>query len=395
MHLINKIKELADNYFNDIVEIRRHIHQNPELSFKEFKTSEYIASQLKKENIYFKKGFVKTGIVAEIKGKNSTKKTIALRADMDALPIIEENNISYKSQNNAMHACGHDAHTASLIGVAKILNTIKTEFEGTVKLIFQPGEELLPGGAIQMIEQGALNNPKPDIVIAQHVFPDLQAGTVGFKKGKYMASSDEIYLTIKGKGGHAAMPKITTNIVLVASKIIVALHQMIENETPETAPTVLAFGKAIANGATNVIPNEVKFEGTFRTMDEEWRQKAHIEIKNIANSIAKKHGAQCEINIVKGYPLLNNDVETTEKAICFAQQYLGKKHVVELDQRMTSEDFAYYSQNFPSTFYRLGIGNKEKNIASKQHTSTFNIDEDALKTGMGLMSWLAISLLNE
>ena len=292
-----------------------------------------------------------------------------------------------------MHACGHDAHTASLIGVAKILNSIKSEFEGTVKLIFQPGEELLPGGAIQMIEQGALNNPKPEIVIAQHVSPELQVGTVGFRTGKYMASSDEIYLTVKGKGGHAAMPKITTNIILVASKIIVALHQMIEKETPQTAPTVLAFGKSIANGATNVIPGEIKFEGTFRTMNEDWRKKAHSEIKNIANSIAKEHEAQCEINIVKGYPLLNNDVAVTEKTIAFAQQYLGKEKVIELDQRMTSEDFAYYAQNFPSTFYRLGISNKEKNISSKQHTSTFKIDEDSLKTGMGLMAWLAISLL--
>ncbi|RLD61859.1 MAG: amidohydrolase [Bacteroidetes bacterium] len=390
---INKIKELSDYYFNDIVKIRRHIHQNPELSFKEFKTSEFIASQLEKENINFKTGFVKTGIIAEIKGKNPTKKTIALRADIDALPIIEENNISYKSQNKAMHACGHDAHTASLIGVAKILNSIKSEFEGTVKLIFQPGEELLPGGAIQMIEQGALNNPKPDIVIAQHVSPELQVGTVGFRKGKYMASSDEIYLTVKGKGGHAAMPKITTNIILIASKIIVALHQMIEKETPQTAPTVLSFGKSIAKGATNVIPNEVKFEGTFRTMDETWRKKAHIKIKNIANSIAKENGAQCDINIIKGYPMLNNDVKVTEKAIVFAQQYLGKEKVIELEQRMTSEDFAYYAQNFPSTFYRLGISNKEKNISSKQHTSTFKIDEDSLKTGMGLMAWLAISLL--
>ncbi len=395
MILINKIKQLADNYFNDIVKIRRYIHQNPELSFKEFNTSDYIASQLEQENINFKKGFVKTGIVAEIKGKNPTKRTIALRADMDALPIIEENDISYKSQNNAMHACGHDVHVASLIGAAKILNNLKSEFEGTVKLIFQPGEELLPGGAKQMIEQGALNNPTPDIVIAQHVLPELQVGTVGFKKGKYMASSDEIYITVKGKGGHAAMPNKTTNIVLVASQIIVALHQMIERETPASASTVLAFGKAVANGATNVIPDEAKIEGTFRTLDEAWRQKAHHEINKIANSIAKNKGAECKINIVKGYPVLNNDVAVTEKTIALANQYLGKKNVIELGQRMTSEDFAYYSQIYPSTFYRLGISNKEKNISSKLHTSTFNIDENALKIGMGLMAWLTISLLNE
>lgn len=395
MNLINKIKQLSDNYFNDIVKIRRHIHQNPELSFNEFNTSSYIASQLEQENIEFKKGFVKTGIVAEIKGKNPTKKTIALRADMDALPIIEKNDISYKSQNNAMHACGHDAHVASLIGVAKILNNLKSEFEGTVKLIFQPGEELLPGGAIQMIEQGALNNPKPDIVIAQHVFPELPVGKVGFRKGVYMASSDEIYITIKGKGGHAAMPNKTTNIVLVASQIIVALHQMIESKSPKSVPTVLAFGKVIANGATNVIPNELKIEGTFRTMDENWRQKAHDEINKIAFLIAERMGAKCEIKIAKGYPVLKNDVNVTEKSVTFAQQYLGKKNVVELDQRMTSEDFAYYSLYYPATFYRLGISNKEKNILSGLHTSTFNIDEDALKVGMGLMSWIAISLLNE
>lgn len=395
MILINRIKQLADNYFNDIVKIRRYIHQNPELSFGEFNTSDYIASQLEKENIQFKKGFVKTGIVAEIKGENSTKKTIVLRADMDALPIIEKNDILYKSQNNAMHACGHDAHVASLIGVAKILNNLRSEFEGTVELIFQPGEELLPGGAIQMIEQGALNNPKPDMVIAQHVFPELQVGKVGFRKGVYMASSDEIYITIKGKGGHAAMPNKTTNIVLVASKIIVALHQMVDSKSPKSVPTVLAFGKVIANGATNVIPNQINIEGTFRTMDENWRQKAHDEIKKIAFLIAEKMGAKCEINIAKGYPVLKNDVDVTKKSITFAQQYLGENNVVELDLRMTSEDFAYYSLYYPATFYRLGISNKEKNILSGLHTSTFNIDEDALKIGMGLMSWIAISLLNE
>jgi len=393
MDIQEKIKALAENYHQEIIQIRRYLHQHPELSFEEFETSKYIVQQLDKIGIEYKTGFVKTGIVGHIYGKNPTKKVVALRADMDALPIIEENDVPYKSTNNAMHACGHDVHTASLIGTAKILNELKEEFEGTIKLIFQPGEELIPGGAILMMQEGALDNPEPDIVIGQHTYPGLPAGKIGMKPGNYMASSDEIYLTVKGKGGHAAIPEDVIDTVLMASKIIVRLKEQISTRNYTTTPTILSFGKVIANGATNVIPNEVKIEGTFRTFHEGWRKEAHSKIINIAQSIAKDMGGSCEVLIKNGYPYLKNDEEFTEKVMLIGNDYLGEKNVKKLKQRLTSEDFAYYSHKYPSVFYRLGISNCDQGITSQLHSSTFNIDEEALKTGMGFMAFLAIKLL--
>ncbi len=391
-----KIKSLAEKFHAELISIRRHIHQNPELSFEEYKTSEYIQKVLTEYDIPFKAGYVNTGIVALIEGKkeSSNKKVIALRADMDALPVNEENDIEYKSNNKGvMHACGHDVHTACLLGTAKVLKEIENEFSGTVKLIFQPAEELLPGGGKMMIEEGALENPKPDMILAQHVMPTMDVGTVGFKSGMYMASNDEIYLTIKGKGGHAAMPHQLTDNVLIASHIIVALQQITSRKALSSTPTVLSFGKFIANGATNIIPDEVKIEGTFRTMDEEWRAEAHKEITKIASGIANSMGAECEVNIKNGYPFLINDEKVTEASKTFASEYLDNNNVLDMDIRMTAEDFAYYSQKIPATFYRLGIRNESKNITSSLHTSTFNIDEDAIKTGTGLMTWLAFSFL--
>jgi amidohydrolase len=395
MDIKEKIKSLAEEYHPEIVKIRRHIHQNPELSFEEFNTSEFIAKQLKNIKIDFKKGFVKTGIVGHIYGKNPDKKVIALRADMDALPIIEENDISYKSNNNAMHACGHDVHTASLIGVAKILNELKDQFEGTVKLIFQPGEELIPGGALLMMQEGALSNPEPEIVIGQHTYPGLPAGKIGMKPGNYMASSDEIYLTVKGKGGHAAIPEDVIDTVLIASKIIVKLKDQISTKSFTTTPTILSFGKVIAKGATNVIPNEVKIEGTFRTFHEGWRKEAHSKITSLAKLIAKDMGGTCEVNIKNGYPHLINDDSQTTKAFEIGKEFLGEKNVKNLKQRLTAEDFAYFSHKYPSVFYRLGISNEQKGITSQLHTSTFNVDEESLKTGMGFMAYLAIKMLEE
>jgi len=400
----DKIKQLAKKYHSEIITIRRHLHAHPELSFEEYNTSEFIASKLKEYNIPFKKGIVKTGIVALIEGKNSSKKTVALRADMDALPINETNECEYVSTNaGIMHACGHDVHTASVLGTAKILNELKNEFEGTVKLIFQPGEEKLPGGASLMIKEGVLENPKPNTIFGQHVFPSMQVGKVGFKSGMYMASTDELYITVKGTGGHAAMPNDYNNPLLIASKILIELHKAfmemppafstLEADNAPTPPTVLAFGKIIGNGATNVIPDEVKIEGTFRTMDEAWRAEAHSKMKKIAEEVALSMKGICDFRIEKGYPFLVNDEQVTEAAKEAAIEFLGKENVEELPLRMTAEDFAFFSQQLPSCFYRLGTGNKSKGITSGVHTSTFDIDEEALEIGAGLMAWIAIKEL--
>lgn len=399
-NLKEKIHELAKIYLPDVITIRRHIHANPELSFEEFNTSEYIAARLKEFAIPFKQGIVKTGIVAEIQGKNPASKTIALRADIDALPIVEENNADYVSKNKGvMHACGHDVHTASLLGTAKILSELKKEFNGTVRLIFQPGEEKLPGGASLMIKEGVLENPRPMGIVGQHVFPSMEAGKVGFRKGMYMASTDEIYITVRGKGGHAAMPSTYINPIYIASQLLLRLKQEFMDEVtrdiPDGVPTVLAFGRFVANGATNVIPDEVKIEGTFRTMNEEWRKEAHKRMKFIAQKVVNDMGGTCEFVIMDGYPFLVNNEALTDKAINAAKEYLGEDKVEELDIRMTAEDFAFYSQVIPACFYRLGTGNKEKGITSGVHTSTFDIDEGALETGMGLMAWLAVNQLNK
>jgi amidohydrolase len=391
MELKEKIKSLSEKYFNEVISIRRHIHANPELSFEEYNTSRFICEKLKGWNIPFQSGIVKTGIIALIEGKNPSWKTIALRADIDALPIEEKNQIEYKSKNvGVMHACGHDVHTSSLLGAVKILNELKKEFSGTVKVIFQPGEEKAPGGALLMIKEGVLENPKFSAIFAQHVFPSLEAGKVGFRPGKYMASTDEIYLTVRGKGGHAAMKGTYVSPLLIASKILLELEKKFSSYK---IPTVLAFGRMHANGATNVIPDEVKIDGTFRTMDEKWRRQAQKIIKSVCTSVAKKMKGKCEVNILNGYPTLINDEKTTVQAKKSAEEFLGKKNVIELELRMTGEDFSFFAQKIPACFYRLGTGNKSKGITSGVHTPTFDIDESALKTGMGLMAWIAINEL--
>ncbi|HET6227887.1 MAG TPA: M20 family metallopeptidase [Bacteroidia bacterium] len=392
-HLKSKIQQAATSSLNEIIDIRRHLHANPELSFEEYKTSEFIASLLKKYNIPFTTGIVKTGIVGIIEGKNPSKKVIALRADMDALPITEANNCEYKSKNiGVMHACGHDVHSASLLGAAKILNELKNEFEGTIKLFFQPGEEKLPGGASLMIQEGVLENPHTQTIFGQHVFPTMEAGKVGFRNGMYMASTDEIYIKVIGKGGHAAMPKDYNSPLLIASRIMLELNkEFMQQEQP--APTVLAFGKIVGNGATNVIPDEVNIEGTFRTLNEEWRREAKVKMKALAEKIAKEMGGVCEYVIENGYPFLVNDVPTTTRARAAAEDYLGKENVEELPLRMTAEDFAFFSQKVPACFYRLGTANKARGITSGVHTATFDIDEKALEIGAGLMAWLAVNEL--
>ncbi|NVN95449.1 MAG: amidohydrolase [Bacteroidetes bacterium] len=391
---IQKIKSLASDYLPEFIEIRRKIHIHPELGFEEHKTSELIANSLKEFGIPFQAGIAKTGIVAIIEGKNPTKKIIALRADMDALPIEEKNNCEYKSVNKGiMHACGHDAHIACLLGAAKILQTIKDEFEGSVKFIFQPSEEKFPGGAQAMIKERVLENPVPELIIGQHVLPTLESGKIGLRAGKYMASTDEIYLTVKGKGGHAATPELNINPIVIASHIIIALQKITDYNTQTDLPTVLSIGRIEGNGRTNIIPDEVKMDGTLRTFDEEWRAKAHYKITEIAQSVAKEMGGSCDVFIDKGYPFLVNDIKVTADIKSYAIDFLGKENVIKLDMRLTAEDFAYYSQEIPACFYRLGVRNEAKGIVSNLHTNTFDIDENSIETGMGLMAWLAYSQL--
>ncbi len=391
--LKDKITYLANQIHSDVVANRRHLHANPELSFHEYETSAYVAQKLDELGIEYKK-MANTGLVALIKGAKQSDAVVALRADMDALPIVEANDVVYKSKNpGVMHACGHDVHTSSLLGTAKILTELKNEFGGTVKLIFQPAEEKLPGGANMMIKEGVLENPKPNAVLGQHVMPLIESGKVGFRSGKYMASTDEIYVTVHGKGGHGAQPQQNIDPVLITSHIIIALQQIISRVADPKTPSVLSFGKVIANGATNVIPNEVYLEGTFRTMDEDWRAKAHEKMKKMAEGIAEAMGGSCDFNIVRGYPFLINEEVLTADARAYAEDYLGKENVLDLDIWMAAEDFAYYSQVSDACFYRLGTGNMARGITSSVHTPTFDVDEDSLRLSTGLMTYIALKQL--
>lgn len=396
------IKELirteSSRVKKEIIDIRAHLHKNPELSFEEFDTSIFIQKHLNEIGIPFKSGFIKTGIVATLESGDPSSanfKTIALRADMDALPIHEHTDNKYCStKEGIMHACGHDMHMASLIGTAKVLHKLKDYWQGRILLIFQPGEELLPGGAKQMISEGALD-PKPEWILAQHVLADMPTGHVGFRSGMYMASGDEIYLTIKGKGGHAAMPQNCTDTVLIASHIIVALQQIVSRNGDTRIPTVLSFGKFIAQGATNIIPDKVEIEGTFRTMNEAWRSEAKKLIKRIAEGTAEAMGASCDVVIKHGYPFLVNDKTRTNTAKQNAIDILGHENVEDMDIRMTTEDFAYYSQKYPCTFYRFGVAPNNDITNGSLHTSTFQANEQALETAINCMAYLTICTLSK
>ena len=393
--ILNKIKSLADQYHEEIVGVRRHLHTYPELSFNEHETSAFVQKKLTEYGIPFQNGVADTGVVGMIECKNPTKRVIALRADMDALPILEENEVSYKSQNEGvMHACGHDAHTASLLGASRILNDLKEDIEGTIKLIFQPAEERHPGGASIMIKEGVLENPKPASIIGQHVHPLIPVGTVGFRPGLMMASCDEIYLKVFGKGGHGAVPQNCIDPVMISAQILVQLQSVVSRFIDPTIPAVLTFGKINSvGGAPNVIPEAVEIQGTFRMMNEEWRFKAHERIRKIVENVADSMGGRAELDIRVGYPFLINDEDLTRRCRTAAEEYMGKENVLDLPMRMTAEDFAYYSQISTGCFYRLGVANASRGITSSVHTPTFDIDEASLKTGVGLMAWLAVNEL--
>ena len=389
--LKEKIKDLAKIYSEEFIQIRHHLHKHPELSYKEFETSKFVQGKLSEWHIDFEV-MATTGVIGILKGKNPWKKVIALRADMDALPITEQNQIDYKSQNEGvMHACGHDVHTTCLLGAAKILSELKNEWEGTIKLIFQPGEEKNPGGASLLIKEGVLENPKPESIFGLHVHPGLEVGKLSFRSGMVMASADEIYITVKGKGGHAAAPHLTTDTILAASQLVVNLQQLLSRMNNPFNPSVLSITSFQGGNTTNVIPSEVKLMGTFRAMNEEWRFKAHDLIKNICVETGKISGADIEVEIDVGYPFVLNNIELTETAKRKAGEFMGADNVEETEMRMGAEDFAFYSHIIPACFFRLGVGNIKKNITSGVHTPTFNIDESAIENGVGIMAWLGVS----
>lgn len=386
----HRIKELAKQYAPEFIAIRHHLHSHPELSFQEFETSLFIQQKLDEFGVRYTSGIAGTGIVATIEGKNPSSKTIALRADMDALPITEINDVPYKSQNTGvMHACGHDVHTTCVLGATRILQELSGEFEGTIKVLFQPGEEKHPGGASLMIKDGALENPRPDAILGMHVQPTMEAGKLGFREGKYMASADEIYITIKGKGGHAALPHLTVDTILVASHLVVSLQQVISRNNNPFSPSVLSICAFNGGNSTNVIPSEVKLMGTFRAMDETWRFKAHDIIKKQATELAHAMGAEIDIEILVGYPCLYNNETVTAQARGLAEEYLGIDKVEDTEVRMGAEDFAFYSQIVPACFFRLGTGNIARGITSGVHTPTFDVDENAIEVGIGTMAYLA------
>jgi amidohydrolase len=390
--MLDSLRSRSVAYHADTVAHRRHLHQNPELSFAEYDTAQYVAQVLTGYGLSCEEGVAGTGVVALIEGRNPESRCIALRADMDALPIVEANDVPYKSQRTGvMHACGHDAHTASLLTVARLLNESKAEFEGTVKLIFQPGEEKAPGGASQMIAAGVLGAPaQPQAILGQHVQPFMPVGTIGFREGTAMASADEIYFTVHGKGGHGAMPERCIDPVLITSHLIVAVQQIVSRRANPKLPSVLSFGRVIAEGATNIIPNSVAIQGTFRTLDVDWREDALIKIASLAKGLVESMDGRIDINIVRGYPHLKNDPALTRKMRARAEEYMGKANVIDLDLWMAAEDFAYYTHHIPGCFYRLGTGNQARGITSSVHTPTFDIDEAALAHAPGLMAYLAL-----
>jgi amidohydrolase len=386
--LKEKIKLLAQRYQEEFIEVRHYLHSHPELSYEEFETSKFVQQTLTEYNIPFEV-MATTGVVGLIEGNNPGSRVIALRADMDALPIQEENDIAYKSQNDGvMHACGHDVHTTCLLGAAKILSELKAEWEGTVKLIFQPGEEKNPGGASLMIKEGALENPKPQGIFGLHVHPGLATGKFSFRKGRVMASADELYITIKSKGGHAAAPHLTADTILIASHLIVSLQQIISRNNNPLSPSVLSICSIQGGHTTNVIPSEVKLKGTFRAMDEKWRYKAHELIKKQTVELVAAMGAEADILVDVGYPFVDNEPKLTEAAWQLANDYWGKENIEETELRMGAEDFGYYTHVVPGCFYRLGVRNEAQEVIHNVHTPKFNVDERAIKNGIEMMAWL-------
>ena len=391
--MIEKIKQLASDNFEDIVAVRRHLHQYPELSQEEFKTMAFVAERLRDYGLNPVTGVGKTGVVALIEGRNPSSYCIALRADYDALPLEECTGLPFASENKGvMHACGHDMHTSSLLGAAKILSQLKDSFEGTVMLIFQPSEEKYPGGAFMMLQDGIFDKIKPSEIYSFHCLPEMDCGKIGMRKGKYMASTDELYLTVKGRGGHGGTPNLDIDPIVIASHIIVAMQQIVSRNANPIMPTILSFGKMIGNGRTNIIPDEVKIEGTIRTFDEEWRLDAHRRITRIAQGVAESMGGSCDVFIDFGYPYVFNDDDCTQRTHDNGVEYFGKDNVEWLDMRMTAEDFAFFAQKVPACYYRIGVHIPGTPITNL-HRPNLMIDEKSIEYAMGFIAYNALKAL--
>ena len=390
------LEQFQNQFYESLLTWRRHLHQYPELSWEEYETTAYIEQVLRKIGITAIQKPLKTGLIALIEGKNPSKKCVALRADIDALPIQEANVCEYKStKEGVMHACGHDVHSTCLLGAAQYLWNHREDFEGTIKLIFQPSEEKQPSGAEALIEAGALANPTVSSIIGLHVTPELETGKLGFRKGKFMASADEIYITILGKGGHAASPHLCIDPIIISANILIALQQLVSRYSNPITPTVLSFGDIHGFGATNIIPEKVTLKGTLRTFDEAWREVLHSKINSICQNIAESFGGSCEIDIPKGLSYVNNDDRITETIQNVAIELLGKEQVVEMPIRMGAEDFSAYGHQIPSSFFRLGTGNIAKNITATVHNPKFDIDENALSIGALAMAKMGMQLLED
>jgi amidohydrolase len=390
--LLPQIKQIAKEIEEKLIETRRHIHSHPELSYEEFETANFIEAQLKKIGITIISRCAKTGVVALIEGNNPSARIVALRADMDALPIEEKNDVPYKSKNiGVMHACGHDVHSTCLLGAAEILFATKNHWDGTVKLIFQPGEEKNPGGASLMIADNVLENPKPEKIFGMHVHPQMEVGTFSFRGGVVMASADEIYVTLNGNGGHAAAPHNTTDIIVVAAQIITGLQQIISRNNNPFNPSVLSITSIQGGNTTNVIPSQVQLKGTLRCMDEAWRTKAQNLVTKYINETAATYGATANVNIDKGYPMVYNNEALSDHAKNLAVLCKAQDAISTTELRMAAEDFAYYGQHIPACFFRLGAGNKALGIIHNVHTPIFNVDEKCIAEGAVIMAWLGIA----
>lgn len=377
----------------ELVRWRRHLHQHPELANEEFETQEYLLELIHSAGARVIRTFDPTGFVATL-DTPASERSVVLRADMDALPVEEQTDTGYASLNpGKMHACGHDVHMSCLIGALKILQDF-SPLPGQVYFLFQPAEEKLPGGALKVLESGVLQQINPGLILGQHVEPSMDSGTVGYKPDIYMASSDEVYFTVRGSGGHAALPGSSSPTTLAASKLVLLADKMIGRRKPAKTPTVLAFGRIDAPGATNVIPAQVKIEGTFRTFDEKWRKEAHNLLRDAATQVSDEYSVDIDVDILNGYPVLINDSKLTEACITSSGEYLGEKHVLPLALRMTSEDFAWYSHHFPSVFFRLGVRKPGTASVFRLHSNNFDVDEPAMITGAGHLAWLAFRYLN-
>jgi len=401
--VIEQLKKIIGSLHANMMEWRRHLHRNPELSFQELNTVAFVIERLEAEGIEVRGGVGKltpdapgTGAIALVQGsKSPSDKCIALRADLDALPITEVGKEAYCSLTpGVMHACGHDAHTAMVLGAGIALHRMRAEWSGTVMLVFQPGEEKEPGGASLLVKEGVLNDPKPSGILGQHVTPELPIGKLGFRSGAFMAAADELYITVKGRGGHAGSPHMCVDPVVIAAHLILALQQVVSRNNRPGRPMVLSLGKVIANGATNIIPDEVRIEGTMRTFDEAWREELHTMLPELAKGICKGLGGDVDLTIVKGSPVVKNDPELTARIRSAAVEFMGEDNIVDMDIRMGAEDFAYYTHVMLGCFFRLGTGNPSKpGTTSGLHRAEFDIDEDALSIGAGMMAWGAISEL--